>query len=392
MIKELVRRARALPIVVQDGALALRHDGAIGHQPRRLATRTIPRPTSGRTSSSSSGWVRSTWRRTNPLAAMVVDGRCRGCAQQPRATEKPGLPFAADDRLLLGGCIRPPANSSRRLPAAWAWRSRSCCSGTEPATSTRSTSSPNALALLDRVDHRREQSAPAASGWPMHSSVPRGSNAIAIADARQAVSSERLRIAQELHDVVAHAMSVIAVQSGMGAHVIDTQPAEAKKALQAIETTSRMRARRTASNARRAARGRRPRRCARAGSASRRRRDADRDRARRRCAGRAAVGWPDRRGHAARQRAVEPLPNPAGGVDQRVEACGNCVGRRDDRRARRRDHHRGRRRRAWTRRRPRLPAHPVVTGSSACASASPCSAAHSRPALVPAAGSGCSPG
>ena len=59
------------------------------------------------------------------------------------------------------------------------------------------------------------------------------------ANARQAVSSERLRIAQELHDVVAHAMSVIAVQSGMGAHVIDTQPDEAKKALQAIESTSR---------------------------------------------------------------------------------------------------------------------------------------------------------
>jgi signal transduction histidine kinase len=58
-------------------------------------------------------------------------------------------------------------------------------------------------------------------------------------DARQALSSERLRIARELHDVVAHAMSVIAVQSGMGAHVIDTQPDEAKKALQAIETTSR---------------------------------------------------------------------------------------------------------------------------------------------------------
>ena len=53
------------------------------------------------------------------------------------------------------------------------------------------------------------------------------------------MTSERLRIAQELHDVVAHAMSVIAVQSGMGAHVIDTQPDEAKKALQAIESQSR---------------------------------------------------------------------------------------------------------------------------------------------------------
>jgi signal transduction histidine kinase len=57
--------------------------------------------------------------------------------------------------------------------------------------------------------------------------------------ALKAVTEERLRIARELHDVVAHAMSVIAVQSGVGNHVIDTQPVEAKKALAAIETTSR---------------------------------------------------------------------------------------------------------------------------------------------------------
>jgi signal transduction histidine kinase len=57
--------------------------------------------------------------------------------------------------------------------------------------------------------------------------------------ALKAVVDERLRIARELHDVVAHAMSVIAVQSGVGNHVIETQPAEAKKSLAAIETTSR---------------------------------------------------------------------------------------------------------------------------------------------------------
>jgi signal transduction histidine kinase len=57
--------------------------------------------------------------------------------------------------------------------------------------------------------------------------------------AAQAVAAERLRIARELHDVVAHSMSVIAVQSGVGNHVIDSQPAEAKRALAAIETTSR---------------------------------------------------------------------------------------------------------------------------------------------------------
>jgi signal transduction histidine kinase len=57
--------------------------------------------------------------------------------------------------------------------------------------------------------------------------------------ARRAVTEERLRLARELHDVVAHAMSVIAVQSGVGAHVAKTQPKEAAKALAAIEATSR---------------------------------------------------------------------------------------------------------------------------------------------------------
>jgi signal transduction histidine kinase len=57
--------------------------------------------------------------------------------------------------------------------------------------------------------------------------------------ARQAVVEERLRLARELHDVVAHSISVIAVQSGVGAHVANTQPEEAAKALAAIEATSR---------------------------------------------------------------------------------------------------------------------------------------------------------
>ncbi len=57
--------------------------------------------------------------------------------------------------------------------------------------------------------------------------------------ANQAVTEERLRIARELHDVVAHSLSMIAVQSGVGAHVIDTQPGQAKQALSAIEAASR---------------------------------------------------------------------------------------------------------------------------------------------------------
>lgn len=57
--------------------------------------------------------------------------------------------------------------------------------------------------------------------------------------ARQAVAAERLRIAHELHDVVAHTMSVVTVQSGMAEHVLDTQPERARAALAAISTTSR---------------------------------------------------------------------------------------------------------------------------------------------------------
>jgi signal transduction histidine kinase len=57
--------------------------------------------------------------------------------------------------------------------------------------------------------------------------------------ARQAVDEERMRIARELHDVVAHSMSVIAVQAGVAHHVIDTRPELAKQALGTIETTSR---------------------------------------------------------------------------------------------------------------------------------------------------------
>jgi signal transduction histidine kinase len=57
--------------------------------------------------------------------------------------------------------------------------------------------------------------------------------------AARALAEQRLEIAQELHDVVAHSMSVIAVQAGVGAHVIDDRPDDARAALDAISATSR---------------------------------------------------------------------------------------------------------------------------------------------------------
>jgi signal transduction histidine kinase len=55
----------------------------------------------------------------------------------------------------------------------------------------------------------------------------------------QAVADERLRIARELHDIVAHSMSLIAVKAGIGNHVAQDRPAEAREALRAIESASR---------------------------------------------------------------------------------------------------------------------------------------------------------
>jgi signal transduction histidine kinase len=55
----------------------------------------------------------------------------------------------------------------------------------------------------------------------------------------EAVTAERLRIARELHDMVAHSIGIIAIQAGVGSRVIRTQPAEARQALRAIEVTSR---------------------------------------------------------------------------------------------------------------------------------------------------------
>jgi signal transduction histidine kinase len=55
----------------------------------------------------------------------------------------------------------------------------------------------------------------------------------------QAVTTERLRISRELHDMVAHSIGIIALQSGAASRVIETQPAAARDAIQAVETASR---------------------------------------------------------------------------------------------------------------------------------------------------------
>jgi signal transduction histidine kinase len=55
----------------------------------------------------------------------------------------------------------------------------------------------------------------------------------------QATMAERLRIARELHDLVAHSTGIIAIQAGSGRRVFDARPDEARDALAAIEAISR---------------------------------------------------------------------------------------------------------------------------------------------------------
>lgn len=69
--------------------------------------------------------------------------------------------------------------------------------------------------------------------------------AIASADERAAeadrlrTEEQRLRIAREVHDVVAHSLAMINVQAGVAAHVADRRPEEARAALLAIKEASR---------------------------------------------------------------------------------------------------------------------------------------------------------
>jgi signal transduction histidine kinase len=59
------------------------------------------------------------------------------------------------------------------------------------------------------------------------------------ANARRAVLEERVRIARELHDVVAHHVSVMGLQAGAARRVMGRQPDKAEAALTSIETSSR---------------------------------------------------------------------------------------------------------------------------------------------------------
>ncbi|WP_237047689.1 sensor histidine kinase [Lentzea guizhouensis] len=56
---------------------------------------------------------------------------------------------------------------------------------------------------------------------------------------RGAIAAERMRIARDLHDVVAHHVSVMGIQAGAARRVLDSDPVLARDALQTVEKTAR---------------------------------------------------------------------------------------------------------------------------------------------------------
>jgi signal transduction histidine kinase len=58
-------------------------------------------------------------------------------------------------------------------------------------------------------------------------------------ESRRAVSDEQARIARELHDVIAHSVSVIVVQASAADDIFDTRPDQARAALRSIEQAGR---------------------------------------------------------------------------------------------------------------------------------------------------------
>ena len=185
----------------------------------------------------------------------------------------------------------------------------------------------------------------------------------------RAASEQRLRLAQELHDVLAHNIALINVQASVALHLLDEHPDQARPALATIKEASHdaLSELRTALDVLRNAvdvpRMPAPRLA-----------DLDEliDGVR---AGGLEVhferGATDRASGRSRARRV---PDRAGGTHQRDPARARAVGRRA-RGTRRRSVHRGARRR----RRRQLPR--PATASPACANGRPRSAAPSRPAV-----------
>ena len=156
------------------------------------------------------------WRRTHPVAVMAV-ALAGGLGIQLIAPD--GLiPYAGLVALGSLAAVRPPRVS---LPALVALLGLAATNFfTSP---TEDTLFAMALVLV---------------AWALGEVVRNRRKAIEEA-ARRAVTEEQARIARELHDVIAHSVSVIVVQAGAADHLFEARPDQAREALRSIEAAGR---------------------------------------------------------------------------------------------------------------------------------------------------------
>ncbi|MGW4420600.1 sensor histidine kinase [Streptosporangium sp. NPDC004631] len=126
--------------------------------------------------------------------------------------------------------LEPRRRAATALAVSLAVIAPALCLTTEPSSWTRALSATVFSWLLMGLS------------WTVGSAV-REQRALAVHMAEQsairAVADERLRIARDLHDVVAHSMSLITLRAGVAGLVAETRPQEARAALRLIETTGR---------------------------------------------------------------------------------------------------------------------------------------------------------
>ena len=78
-----------------------------------------------------------------------------------------------------------------------------------------------------------------AAAWVAGDALSKRQRIIEAEQARRATGEERVRIARELHDVVAHSLAVITVQAGLGRRLMAKHPEQAGAALESIEAIGR---------------------------------------------------------------------------------------------------------------------------------------------------------
>ncbi len=156
------------------------------------------------------------WRRTHPVAVMAV-ALVGGLAIQLIAPD--GLvPYAGLFALGSLAAARPPRVSLAALAALLGLAATNFFTA-----SVEDTVFAMALVLVS---------------WALGEVVR--NRRVAVEEAmRRAVSEEQARIARELHDVIAHSVSVIVVQAGAADHLFETRPDQARAALRSIEEAGR---------------------------------------------------------------------------------------------------------------------------------------------------------